>query len=168
MKKWMLAVCALVSITPAQASCHKSTAELVKFLLPYAASNFAAINGGAASPGSYQYNLTPTAEQFCPHVFIIEDTAARDKYPEFWEVKFSGSENGTGDDVAMSLVKSLSPILKAAGYQDKPYINDGDDPQTYNIEWDGPSDTWVAIETYIDDETPTKVHYGVRVAHNVK
>lgn len=168
MRKWMLVACALALASPAQAHCDKSTVELLKFLLPYAPANFAAINGGAASPGSYQYNLTPTAEQFCPKVFILEDTAASDKFPEFWEVKFSSSERGTSDAVLTSLIKTFSPVLKAAGYQDKPYLDEDEEAQEYKLEWDGPSNTWVSVHTYVDDSDAGKIHYAIRVAHTLK
>lgn len=168
MRNWMLVVCVLATVTGAQADCDKSTAELVKFLLPQASTNFAVINGGANWDGGFQYHLTPVAEQFCPEVFLLEHTAANGEYPEFWEAKFDRNQSGTGDDVALSLIKTLSPVLKAAGYQDKPYVNNRDVPQTYKIEWIGPSDTWVSITTYLDDSEPGKIGYGIKVAHSVK
>jgi hypothetical protein len=172
MRKWMLTICALA--VPAQAHCDRSTADLLGFLLPYASANFAGIRAGVSAPSDPQdnvgpqYHLTPAAEQFCPNVFILEDTPAHDKHAEFWEVKFDASQTGSGDDVALSLIKTLSPELKAAGYQDKPYINDGDDPNTYNMEWDGPSDTWVTVDTFHEDDKPDKTFYEIRVAHDVK
>ncbi len=167
MRKWMLMACVLAAV-PAQAHCGKPSVDLLKFLLPYAPANFDGIKGAPSWPGGYQYKLTPDAEQFCPNVFILEDTAADGKYPEFWEVKFDGAQAGSGDDVAISLIKSLSPVLKAAGYQDKPYINPGDDPNTYNMEWEGPSNTWVTVDTYADDDAPGTIGYEIKVAHDVK
>jgi len=168
MRKWMLTVCAIAPVTGAQANCEKSPVDQLSFFLPYASTNFAAINAGATSPGSGQYNLTPEGEQGCPNHFIVEDSPARDKYPEFWEVKFDSAETGTGDEVALSLIKTFSPVLTAAGYQEKPYVNPGDDPNTYNMEWDGPSDTWVTVDTFVEDDKPGKIFYEIKVAHNVK
>ena len=168
MQKWILAVCVLATFTSAQAHCDKSAVEQLEFFLPYAATNFAAISAGVSEPGSAQYNLTPEGEQGCPNHFIMEDSPARDKYSEFWEVKFDFDETGSGDDVAVSLIKTLSPALTAAGYQDKPYINPGDDPDTYNMEWDGPSDTWVTVDTFTEDDKPGKIFYEIKVGHNVK
>ena len=167
MRIWMLAVCAMATVTGAQARCDKSAVEQLQFFLPYASTNFAAINAGATTPGSGQYNLTPEAERGCPNHFILEDLSARDKYPEFWEVKFDFDETGSGEDIAISLIKTLSPVLKAAGYQDKPYINPGDDQDTYNMEWDGPSDTWVTVDTFVVVDEPGKIFYEIKVAHNM-
>ena len=166
MKNWMLAVCAMAAVGGAQAHCDKPSDDLLKFLVPYAATNFAAIRGDAAGGG--QYHLTPEAEQVCPNVFILEDAAAHDKYPEFWEVKYTSSQTGTQDDVGVSVIKAFSPVLKAAGFQEKPYLNDGDDPGSWQLEWDGPSDTWVTVDSYQDDDRPGVTSYEVRVAHNVK
>lgn len=174
MRKILLLAVAVALAVPSQAKCDKSMAERLKFLLPYAAANFAAIKGDVASPGDAasgiggQYHFSSAAAAWCPNAMILEETPAHDKYPAFWEVKFDASMPGTGDDVALSLIKTYSPILKAAGFQDKPYGNPGDDPGTYHLEWDGPSDTWVTIETFRQDDKPDAVGYEIKIAHDVK
>jgi hypothetical protein len=170
MRKFLVIACVacVLAAIPAEAHCNKSAVELVQFMVPKAPANFADINAGIEAPGSSHYNLTLEAEQFCPNVFILEDTPATDKFPEFWEVKFDSSEAGTQDDVAISIIKTLSPVLIAQGYQDKPYIQDGDDPGSYRMEWDGPSDTWVSVTTYQEDEAPGKTFLAIKVCHKVK
>ncbi|MBU6297230.1 MAG: hypothetical protein KGJ79_17535 [Alphaproteobacteria bacterium] len=174
MRKFAVVACLLVVAAPAQAQCGKTMLEITQFLLPYASTNFAAIKGSVSAPGDAsigmggQYNFSEAAAQYCPNSLILEDTPAHDKYPEFWEVKFDSHEAGNGDDVAVALIKRFSPVLKAAGYQDKPYIDNGDDPNTYNMEWDGPSDTWVTIDTFLESGKPGMIDYEIKVAHDVK
>lgn len=168
-----MVACALVLSTPAQARCDKSTVEEVQYLLPYAATNFAAIRGAVrTSSPPFQYDFSAAASAYCMNEYgILEDIPADGQYPEFWQVRLSGDKTGSGDDVAISLIKTYSPIFKTAGYQDKPYIQNRDDPNTYKMWWDGPSNTWVVIKTYIDDLDPKKtgrIGYEIDVGHDVK
>jgi hypothetical protein len=167
-----------VGTAPAQAHCSRPETEILKFLVTYAPSNFSAINAGVAAPGSYQYNLTPKAEKFCPNVFILEDNAATDKNVEFWFVKTDFGQAGTQDQVFVKIAKSFSAVLKRMGFENKPqgaeYTNGG-----IKLIWNGPSNVWVTVhgqsdadnyddEVAQDDKAIVKYNLEIQVGHDVK
>jgi len=149
-------------------------AEVVHFLLSYSKTNFAAIRGAVRTPlPPFQYDFSGKASEYCLNeTGILEDTPAGDGYPEFWQVRLSSHMYGDGDDVAVALIKRYSPILKAAGYQGKPYLYDRNiAPHSYKMEWDGPSNVWVIIETdtyVMDPKDAGRVLYEIDVGHDIK
>jgi len=144
----------------------------LKFALANAPSNFAAIRGSAegAAGGPYtQYNLTPAAERFCPHHFILQNNAATSTRGEEWELKFSVSSPASESDSAIfdGVLKQFSPILKSKGFKYEGWDNG---VMGLQLLWDGPSNTDVFVQTYaaIPDEDITDAGFEIYVRHLIK
>lgn len=152
--------------TGAQASCpQRSTLELLNFALANAPSDFAAIRG-SGTPGG-QYDLTPTAERFCPHHFILQNNAATSTRRETWVLRFSvGSPaSESDDDIANGVFTQFSPVLKSDGFSYGGYQNG---ETGLELSWSGPSNMSVFVATYAADEDSTDAGFEVYVQHTVK
>ncbi len=156
----------------AQASCpQRSTIDLLKFALANAPSNFSAIRGSAEGGGGpyTQYTLTPAAERFCPHHFILQHDAAFGARSEDWEMRFSVSSpsSESDNDIADGALKQFSPILKSKGFTFGGYANGVTGLQ---LLWDGPSNTVVWVHTYAADEETgdTDAGFEIYVRHLIK
>jgi hypothetical protein len=160
----IVALVALATAMPAWAHCDRDVIELLNFAVTNASTNFAAIKGERDGAGSTHLSLSPAAEKFCPNVFILRDVTENGGHSGYWDMKFDESHDGNEDEVAIWVIKQFSAALKRQGFQDKPFVNEGN-VGTYKLEWDGPSDVWVIAETF--EDKPGHFLYEVRVGHNV-
>lgn len=153
----LLLALGLFSASPAQAHCGKGVTELLKFAMDDLPASFTAWNAAA--------------EQFCPNVFITRDVPATAQDKEVWFIKFDETYPGAdADETADWIIKQLTPMLKADGYQDKPSGSLGD--MGLDLTWDAPSKPHILVEVVekepgeVDDH-PGKTLYEVKVWHHV-
>ncbi|HVA28787.1 MAG TPA: hypothetical protein VNF68_11440 [Candidatus Baltobacteraceae bacterium] len=145
----------------AQASCpQRTTVELITYGVSNAATSFDGIRGAATSGG--QYNLTPSAEAYCPNHFILERAEAANGQPAYWVLKFAASRRGDEKAVSAWIVKDLWPSLKAGHYR---FVSLKDSELGgLRYYWVGPANCWLVIETYADDNnsafTDLAIHVG--------
>lgn len=173
MRAMMTIICiAATAITlPAEAKC-KSTATLIAYLVPLAASNFADARGEVTAkfPDNIgeQYANSPSAKAMCDD-FILEHALASGNNPENWQVKFDDAHKGSPNDVGLWAIKTFEPILKRYGFRQKPFYHEETDGSGYSLFWPGPSGTWANFAAYSDPEgKPGFVSYEVKVGHNLQ
>lgn len=155
----------LASAAAARAGCpQRSPLEILRFVVANSATYFSAIRGAPAGGG--QYDLTPAAERFCPHHFILEMTPAGEHNGEYWVMKFTSSHPGTDDDVATWVLKTFGAALKARHYV-LSSAGAGELGGTQFV-WTGPSNTWVTVETFEDDANPGHILFETRAGRDVK
>jgi hypothetical protein len=161
----MAVLFAIGAATPstAHAKCDKPAAELLKFALDNAPSNFSAIKGKATGGGGY--NIT---RQFCNDTLILQDYPATDKSREYWAIEFDLTYSGTPDKAAMFIVEDFSSILKSKGFSAKPILYPSEFAEAryediYFV-WEGPSSLWVSVGITLHHDTST---LAIMVGHNV-